>query len=39
MFDGMPDSFFGMVGSEEELKPEWPNCAYAPECNGSRSLA
>jgi hypothetical protein len=21
---GWPDSFFGMVGSDEALKPEWP---------------
>src|SRR6266849_4947278 len=31
--------FDGMVGSEEALKPEWPNFAYAPECAWSRSLA
>ena len=28
---GCPDSFFGIPGSEEALKPEWPKGAYAPE--------
>jgi len=27
---GWPDSFLGMVGSEDSLKAEWPNFAYAP---------
>ena len=24
---GCPDSFLGIVGSEEALNPEWPYCA------------
>ena len=36
---GWPGSFFRMVGSDDALNPECPNCAYAPEWEASRSLA